>query len=66
MKLNTLNIPNVYDYLKKPHQPSNEKNVYNSADDHVIRYMKNSGFYKELSEAHGNLSVEEREFFLSN
>lgn len=66
MKLNTLSIPHVYEYLKKPHQPSNEKNVFNSADDHVIRYMKSSGFYKELVEAHGINAVEDREYFLSN
>lgn len=66
MKLNTLNIPQLYDYLKNPHLSLNEKAVFNSADDHVIKYMKNTTFYKELIDSHGINCVDDREYFLSN
>lgn len=63
--MNTLKIPQIYEYLKKPHQPQIEKAIFNSGDDHVIKYMKDSAFYKELVEIHGKAAVEDREFFLS-
>lgn len=65
LKVNSLNIPQTYEYLKKPHLPHNEKAAFNVSDDHVIKYMKNTGFYKELIENKGKDNVENREFFLS-
>lgn len=65
LKINTLNIPQTYEYLKKPHLPNNEKLTFNHGDDHVIRYMKDSVFYRELIDTKGRDNVETREFFLS-
>jgi hypothetical protein len=66
LKINTLNIAQTYEFLKKPHRhPLIEKSIFNSADDHVIRYMKHTPFYKELIEVHGEASVEDREYFLN-
>lgn len=63
LKMNTLNLPQTYEYLKRPRHV--EKNIYNSGDDHVLKYMRETGFYKELVDLHGKSSVEDREFFLS-
>ena len=65
LKINSLNIPQTYEYLKKPHLPLNEKHAFNEGDDHVIRYMKDTTFYKELLENKGKENVENREFFLN-
>jgi hypothetical protein len=65
LKINTLNLINTYEYLKKPHNPQNEKLIFNSSDDHVIKYMANTDFYKEIVDIHGLQSVKDREFFLS-
>lgn len=65
LKINTLNIPQTHEYLKKPYLPLNEKTIFNTGDDHVIRYMKHSQFYKELTDNKGKENVENREYFLS-
>lgn len=65
LKVNTFNIPQTYEYLKKPNNPNNEKYIFNDGDDHVIRYMKNTNFYRELVEAKTKENVENREYFLS-
>lgn len=65
LKINTLNLPQTYEYLKRPHQPLSEKAIFTSGDDHVLKYMKDSAFYKELVEIHGKAAVENREYFLS-
>jgi hypothetical protein len=65
LKINTLNLSNTYEYLKKPHNSQVEKLTYNSGDDHVLKYMKGTNFYKELLDIHGAESVADREYFLS-
>lgn len=68
LKMNTMNIANVYEFLTKPssHRGGKEFNIaYNSIDDHVIQHMKESNFYKELVELRGREDVERREFFIN-
>lgn len=65
LKINTLNLAHTYEYLRKPHQPQIEKSIYSSGDDHVLKYMRDSAFYKELIDLHGKQNIEDREYFLS-
>jgi len=65
LKINTLNIPQTYEYLKRPYLPLNEKHAFNGGDDHVIKYMKDTSFYKELTDNKGKDHVENRDYFLS-
>lgn len=64
LKINTFNIPQTYDYLKKTNTQI-EKSTFNIGDDHVIKYMKDTNFYKEMLETKGKENLENREFFLS-
>lgn len=65
LKLNTMNIPQTYEYLKKPYLPLNEKATFNVGDDHVIKFMKDTTFHKELVDTKGKDAVANREYFLS-
>lgn len=65
LKINTMNIPQTYEYLKKPYLPANEKATFNVGDDHVIKFMKESTFYRELVETKSKDGVANREYFLS-
>lgn len=71
LRMNTLNISQVYEFLRKPYNSNTESKsflnleiLFNSSDDHVIKFMKNTNFYKELVDSKGLALVEEREYFL--
>ena len=65
LKLNNLNIVQTNEYLKKPSSNMNEKMTFNSSDDHVIKYMKDSPFYKELVDMKGRENVADRDYYLN-